>query len=111
MALEKPIVAFDLPEHRFSAREAALYVKANDELEFARALVELMDDAERRKAMGSFGRQRVESALTWSHSVPALLEVYRRVTTAPALADGTLTTERLQPHHGEPAKIVTRRVS
>src|SRR6202008_967333 len=63
MALGKPIVAFDLPEHRFTAQEAALYVTPNDELEFARALVELMDDAERRKAMGSFGRQRAESTL------------------------------------------------
>ena len=52
MALGKPIVAFDLPEHRFSAQQAALYVRPNDELEFARALAELMDDPERRQAMG-----------------------------------------------------------
>jgi glycosyltransferase involved in cell wall biosynthesis len=85
MALGKPIVAFDLPEHRFTAQQAAVYVKPNDELEFARALADLMDDAERRQAMGSFGRQRVESVLAWSYSVPALLEVYRTVTAAPAL--------------------------
>jgi hypothetical protein len=87
-------VAFDLPEHRFTAQQAALYVKPNDELEFARGLVELMDDAERRQAMGSFGRQRVESALAWSYSVPPLLDVYRTVTAAPAPAvtDANLTT-------------------
>ena len=52
MALGRPIVAFDLPEHRFSAQQAALYVKPNDELEFARALMELMDDARAQKDNG-----------------------------------------------------------
>jgi glycosyltransferase involved in cell wall biosynthesis len=107
MALGKPIVAFDLPEHRFTAQQAALYVKPNDELEFARALVELMDDAERRNAMGSFGRQRAASALAWSYSVPALLHVYRTVTTAPALANRALT-KSLQSHASEQPKIATR---
>jgi glycosyltransferase involved in cell wall biosynthesis len=77
MALAKPIVAFDLPEHRVTAREAACYVQPNDELEFARALARLMDDPERRQVMGAFGRQRVESALAWPYSVPRLLEAYR----------------------------------
>jgi len=105
MALGKPIVAFDLPEHRVTAQQAAVYVKPNDELEFARALAALMDDAERRQAMGSFGRQRVESALAWSYSVPALLEAYRTVT-APALTDGSLPTS-LQSHGSEQPEIAT----
>jgi glycosyltransferase involved in cell wall biosynthesis len=79
MALGKPIVAFDLPEHRFTAQQAALYVRPNDELEFARAIAELMDDPKRREAMASFGRQRVESTLTWSYSVPRLLDAYKAV--------------------------------
>jgi glycosyltransferase involved in cell wall biosynthesis len=77
MALEKPVVAFDLPEHRFTAQGAALYVQPNDELQFAQALVELMDDPVRRQAMGSFGRQRIETELAWHYSVPDLLEAYR----------------------------------
>ena len=81
MALEKPIVAFDLPEHRFSAQEAALYVRPNDELEFARALTQLIDDREKRQKMGAFGRQRVETELAWRYSVPHLLEAYRTVLT------------------------------
>jgi glycosyltransferase involved in cell wall biosynthesis len=105
MALEKPIVAFDLPEHRFSARGAALYVKPNDELEFARAMAELMDDPERRNAMGRFGRQRVESALTWSHSVPCLLEVYRKVTATSDVLTGDASTEPLQRQHSEHPEI------
>ena len=85
MALSKPIVAFDLPEHRVTAREAAHYVTPNDELEFALALEQLMDDPERRERMGVFGRQRLESALAWPHSVPSLLQAYRTL-----FADTTL---------------------
>jgi lipid II:glycine glycyltransferase (peptidoglycan interpeptide bridge formation enzyme) len=77
MALGKPIVAFDLPEHRVTAQAAALYVPPNDELEFARALAQLMDDPARRQAMGSFGRRRIEMELAWRYSVPKLLEAYR----------------------------------
>jgi glycosyltransferase involved in cell wall biosynthesis len=78
MALGKPIVAFDLPEHRFTAQDAALYV-ASDELEFARALARLMDDPKRRQAMGSFGRHRLETELAWDFSVPKLVQAYRTV--------------------------------
>jgi glycosyltransferase involved in cell wall biosynthesis/peptidoglycan/xylan/chitin deacetylase (PgdA/CDA1 family) len=76
MALGKPIVAFDLPEHRVTAQEAALYATPNDEAAFARALAELMDDPERRRVMGAFGRRRAESALAWPYSVPHLLKAY-----------------------------------
>ena len=89
MALSKPIVAFDLPEHRFTARDAAWYVQANDEREFARALAQLMDDRERRGTMGAFGRQRVESALAWPHSVTSLLRVYTALLPAQTAAQWT----------------------
>jgi glycosyltransferase involved in cell wall biosynthesis len=79
MLFSKPIVAFDLPENRFTAQEAGLFVRANDELEFARALAQLMDDPFRREAMGFFGRRRVEAELAWPHSVPHLLAAYRAV--------------------------------
>ncbi len=87
MSAGKPVVAFDLPENRFTAGEAAEYVQPNDELEFARALSRLMDDPVRRAAMGSFGRRRVESELAWHHSVPRLLQAYR-TTLAEAGAPG-----------------------
>jgi glycosyltransferase involved in cell wall biosynthesis len=79
MALEKPIVAFDLPEHRVTAQQAAAYITPNDERAFAAALAELMDDAARRKAMGAFGRHRIETKLAWQYSVPFLLEAYRKI--------------------------------
>jgi glycosyltransferase involved in cell wall biosynthesis len=79
MALGKPIVAFDLPEHRVTAREAALYARPNDDLEFARAIAELMDDPDRRETMARAGRRRVERELEWRHSVPPLLAAYARI--------------------------------
>ena len=79
MALGKPIVAFDLREHRFTAESAALYVRPNDELAFARAIAGLMDEPDRREAMGAFGRRRVAMALAWDHSASKLLQAYNRL--------------------------------
>ena len=79
MAFEKPIVAFDLHEHRVTAKEAAVYVTPNNEHAFAVALARLMDDAVARKTMGAFGRHRVETELAWRFSVSHLLEVYGKV--------------------------------
>jgi glycosyltransferase involved in cell wall biosynthesis len=82
MALGKPVVAFDLPEHRVSAGSAAVYARPNCEVAFARAIADLMDDPARRQAMGAEGRRRVDAELSWSHSVPKLLEAYRVITEA-----------------------------
>ncbi|MGE0822334.1 MAG: glycosyltransferase family 4 protein [Candidatus Binatia bacterium] len=83
MAMAKPIVAFDLPEHRASAQDAALYVSANDEFAFACGLAQLMDDPARRLVMGRAGRNRVEHMLAWRHSVPHLLAAYRTLFAGP----------------------------
>jgi glycosyltransferase involved in cell wall biosynthesis len=81
MAVGKPIIAFDLPEHRVSAQEAALYARPNDELDFSLKIAELMDDTERRRKMGEFGRDRVEKDLAWSHQIQYLLEAYGKLNT------------------------------
>jgi len=76
MASGKPIVAFSLPEHRFTAQEAAVYVSDNDEKQFAREIAALMDDPERRQRMGAFGRNRFETQLSWENSVELMLAAY-----------------------------------
>lgn len=76
MAFGKPVVAFDLPEHRFSAQDAAVYARPNDELDFARQIAVLMDDPQRCNRMGSLGRARVETELAWSHQAKKLLQAY-----------------------------------
>jgi glycosyltransferase involved in cell wall biosynthesis len=76
MACGKPIVSFDLKETRYSAQKAAVFVPANDELEFARATAMLMDDPVLRQKMGDFGRERVERDLQWSVVSKNLLLAY-----------------------------------
>lgn len=79
MAFAKPIVAFDLPEHRFTAEDAALYVPDNNELEFAKAVKLLMGNPELRKTMGESGKQRVISQLSWQHSARNLTQGYASI--------------------------------
>jgi glycosyltransferase involved in cell wall biosynthesis len=79
MAMSRPLVSFDLIEARVSAGDAALYATPNDEREFARLVVELLDDPARRAGMGAIGRQRVESELSWEHSRSELLRAYETV--------------------------------
>jgi glycosyltransferase involved in cell wall biosynthesis len=80
MAFELPVVAFDLHETRVSAGDAALYVEPNDVEKYGRAIVELVDDEERRRRMGALGRERVERELAWQHQQKAYLGVYDRLT-------------------------------
>jgi glycosyltransferase involved in cell wall biosynthesis len=80
MSFELPVVAFDLRETRVSAGDAAVYVRPNDVREYARAIVNLMDDAEARARLGKIGRVRVEDELAWPHQERAYLDVYQRMT-------------------------------
>lgn len=79
MAMERPIVSYDLRESRFSAGEGAVYARPNDEQSFADAIDQLLDDPKRRARMGHIGRERVERALSWQHSETALLAAYDRI--------------------------------
>ncbi|MFC3100241.1 glycosyltransferase family 4 protein [Altererythrobacter lauratis] len=76
MSLEKPIVQFDVTEGRFSAQDASLYARANDPIDFADKIEELLADPARRAAMGAFGRRRVETELNWGHQIAPLLSAY-----------------------------------
>jgi glycosyltransferase involved in cell wall biosynthesis len=76
MALEKPIVSFDLKETRYSAGEAASFVPPNDERAFACAIARLMDDSAARREMGRFGRSRVLSDLSWDVTSRNLVSAY-----------------------------------
>jgi len=76
MSAGKPIVAFDLPETRASAGDAALYAEPNNEVELAEKIELLLADEKLRHRMGRHGKERVESALLWEHSKPNLIKAY-----------------------------------
>jgi glycosyltransferase involved in cell wall biosynthesis len=77
MALGKPLVQFDLNEGRVSAQDSSLYARNTDVADFGDKILELMDDPDRRTAMGAIGRMRVLSELSWSHEAPKLLAAYQ----------------------------------
>jgi glycosyltransferase involved in cell wall biosynthesis len=84
MAFELPVVAFDLRETRVSAGDAAVYVPPTgspeqDVRDYAKAIVDLIDDPDSRQQRGKLGRVRVEEELAWPHSERAYLSVYQRV--------------------------------
>ncbi|MGD9856531.1 MAG: glycosyltransferase family 4 protein, partial [Planctomycetaceae bacterium] len=81
MAMGKPTVAFDLPENRCTAGEAALYASGNNEAELALRIRELMDDPERREAIGHIARDRVQRHFMWEMQAPRLLELYQGLLT------------------------------
>jgi glycosyltransferase involved in cell wall biosynthesis len=76
MAVEKPIVSFDLKETRVTAQEAAVYVTPNDELAFAQQIAFLMDRPDLRKKMGEFGKRHIEKELAWDIVSKNLLRAY-----------------------------------
>ena len=79
MALGKPIVQFDLAEGRVSAQLASLYARNTDTADFGNKILELIDDPNRRREMGIYGRQRVRDELSWEHEEPKLIAAYEAV--------------------------------
>lgn len=76
MALGKPIVQFNLTEGRYSAQEASLYAEPNNAVDMANKVLELLENPEKRKQMGEYGRNRVINELSWEHTSKALLAGY-----------------------------------
>jgi glycosyltransferase involved in cell wall biosynthesis len=76
MFFSLPIVSSDLTEARVSAGESALYVTPGDEGAMAGGIAALLDDPDRRSAMGEFGRTRLHGALAFEFSIPPLLAAY-----------------------------------
>jgi glycosyltransferase involved in cell wall biosynthesis len=69
MALAKPIVQFETIEGRVSAAAAAAYARPNDPSDLADQIVNLLDDPERRRAMGRTGHARIRAELGWSPQI------------------------------------------
>jgi glycosyltransferase involved in cell wall biosynthesis len=79
MALEKPVVGYELAETKASAGDAGLYAEPNNPLAMARELQRLVEDPALRERLGKIGRKRVEDQLSWDYSASHLLEVYNTI--------------------------------
>jgi glycosyltransferase involved in cell wall biosynthesis len=80
LARERPVVASatgGIPEWLDDGR-AGLLVPPGDHVALAGAISALLDDPDRRQAMGAMGRSRVEADFSETRHVEALSEVYAR---------------------------------
>lgn len=78
MAFSKPIVQFEVREGRYSAQEASLYAEPNNTDDMAGKILSLIDDPAKSAEMGTYGRNRVETELSWDHQVDTLVAAYQR---------------------------------
>ena len=76
MALERPIVQYDLVEGKRSAGEASLYAEPDNIQDFATKIEILLANPDVRLQMGCVGLQRMLEQLEWTHQVPKLLNAY-----------------------------------
>lgn len=79
MVCKSPTVSFDLVEARYSAQDAALYVKNNSVEDFANGIVKLLSDSVLSNKMADFGYRRVINELCWEKQEEKLIEVYKKV--------------------------------
>jgi glycosyltransferase involved in cell wall biosynthesis len=93
MAFGRPVVAFDLKEHRRSAQEAAIYIPGNDIARFSQGMRELLEDEQRRHAMAAFAKARFQDMLAWEISEQRLIAFY----------DALLTTQPFEQEISEMA--------
>ncbi|WP_036959589.1 glycosyltransferase family 4 protein [Promicromonospora kroppenstedtii] len=80
MAHELPVVATDLTETRRSAGDAARYVAGREAAPFGDAILEILDDPDRARAMGLAGRARIEGELAWSRQAETYVRVFDGLT-------------------------------
>jgi glycosyltransferase involved in cell wall biosynthesis len=78
LAMQQPVVAFDLAETRHTARDAAVYVTPATPEALGDAILSLLDDPERRSDLAARGFARAMSELTWKAQEPALFDAYER---------------------------------
>ena len=76
MACAKPVVCFDLREHRHSAGEGALYAEPNRDEDLAAKISQLLDDPALRERLGAYNRKRFLDTLAWEHNAGTLIEAY-----------------------------------
>jgi glycosyltransferase involved in cell wall biosynthesis len=76
MACAKPVVCFDLREHRASAGEGALYAEPNRDEDLAAQIERLLDDPALRERLGAYNRRRFLDQLAWEHNAGELLKAY-----------------------------------
>ncbi len=79
LAFGKPVVAFNLTEHRRTAQDTAEYVEPNDVVQLSMATRNLLVDEARRQDMGRRGRRHFRDHLAWENSEKELVALYSKL--------------------------------
>lgn len=79
MAFGKPIAAFNLPEHRYTAQSAAIYASVNNIPDLAEKISYLIDNPDLRAKFGEMGKARLMNELSWVQQEKALIEAYKAI--------------------------------
>jgi glycosyltransferase involved in cell wall biosynthesis len=106
MAFGLPFVAFDLPETGAIAEGAAVFAPPGDVTGHAKHIDALLADPERRAALGSVGRLRVQEELAWDHQAVTYLQTVNELLERRAAADSLL---RRSPGHQAAAGVTLTR--
>ena len=81
MSFGLPVVMFDLVEGQNLAGGCGVYARDNDPHDLARQMLALLDDEERRTALGRAARERIKM-FAWEKEAHSLLSVYETLWTA-----------------------------
>jgi len=76
MVFGKPVVSFALKESMFSLGRAGMYVEPNNIDDYAKAVLDLIGNPEKRSEMGEFARDRVKQ-LAWDRVSGPLIKAYK----------------------------------
>lgn len=76
MAACLPVVAYDVGEMAFTLGDGGIVVQPGDAAGFAAAVVSLLDDRERRSALGAASAERVRMQFSWGAQAEVALTAY-----------------------------------
>ena len=101
MACGLPVVLYDLPEGRRSAKNAALYAVPNNPRDFGEKILTLLNSEPLRRHLGENGQQRIREELNWESEKEKLLQAYQTaVGTSSPSQTGPATNSATSPQIG-----------
>lgn len=82
MMIELPVMLADIPVYREVGGDAALYFDSSDDAAIGQAMVDVMDDADRLRALAKAGKQRA-ALFSWDKVANGTMESFRKALLEP----------------------------